>query len=300
MNIITPSPITGGKTKKVGEIPTKLIKKNIKKQFGLDMSDVFKDLSFTSILECEDTGYKFYYPSLHIDEEAYYNKVGRTKGYYSPLRWEFHLALDFINPQDKVCEIGSGYGAFLDILKENHINCQGIELNTNAVEVLTKKGHSASNSLIQDFCKTHAEEFDVVCFFQVLEHIHDVDAFMKSVLRCVNGGGKILIAVPNNDAFVMKYDYLRGAGNIPPHHTGLWGKESLINMGKYYGLKLLNVIEQPLPAHLAGYYYSLKVKKKFGALASIIVPATRWFVKIFLKKIAHDISGPYVFVAFEK
>jgi 2-polyprenyl-3-methyl-5-hydroxy-6-metoxy-1,4-benzoquinol methylase len=83
-----------------------------------------------------------------------------------------------------------------------------------------------SNLLIQDFCKTHKNEFDVVCFFQVLEHIKDVDSFMRSSITILKNKGKILIAVPNNDAFVMKYDYLRGVGNVPPppphhHHVGL-------------------------------------------------------------------------------
>jgi hypothetical protein len=71
-------------------------------------------------------------------------------------------------------------------------------------------------------------------------------------------------------------------------------------MGKYYGLNLLSIEEQTLPGNLAGHYYTLKMKERFGIFASVIVPATRWFVKIFLKKKVHTISGPYIFVAFEK
>ncbi|GHV68690.1 hypothetical protein FACS1894199_16330 [Bacteroidia bacterium] len=294
------SPITGGKTKKVGEIPTKLILGNIKKQFKLDMPELFEGLSFISIMECEDTGYRFYAPILKLDEESFYNRIGRNEGYYSSSRWEFELSLNFIKPQDKICEIGSGYGAYLDMLKEKGFDCYGIELNSNAVDVLRRKGHQASNTLIQDFCKTHEEEFDVVCFYQVLEHISDVDLFMQNTLKIVKWGGQILISVPNNDAFVMKYNYHKEAGNVPPHHVGLWGKQSLINLGNHYGLKLLNIVEQPLPKSYAGYYYSLKVINKFGKLASIIVPLTRWLAKIFLKRRTHKILGPYVFVAFEK
>jgi SAM-dependent methyltransferase len=157
-----------------------------------------------------------------------------------------------------------------------------------------------SNLLIQDFCKIHEEEFDAVCFFQVLEHIRDVDSFMRSAIKILKNKGKLLIAVPNNDAFVTKYDYLKGVGNVPPHHVGLWGKQSLINTGQYYGLKLLAIKEQPLPQNLAGHYYTLKMKKSLGAIASLIVPVTRWLVKIFLKRQAHKLLGPTIFVAFEK
>jgi hypothetical protein len=71
-------------------------------------------------------------------------------------------------------------------------------------------------------------------------------------------------------------------------------------MGKYYGLKLLSIKEQPLPRHLAGHYYTLKMKEKLGVSALIMVPATRWFVKIFLKRKAHTLLGTYIFVAFKK
>jgi 2-polyprenyl-3-methyl-5-hydroxy-6-metoxy-1,4-benzoquinol methylase len=294
------SPITGGAIKKVGEIPVPLILKNIKKQYGFDMSVCFEGIPIISILECEDTGYKFYHPFPSIDEEALYNKISRNKNYYSPLRWEFPIALSYIHPDDKVLEVGCGYGAFLDILFKENIVHQGIELNRHAVEIATQKGHIVTNSPIHDFCREHAEKFDVVCLFQVLEHISDVNAVFCDLLTIIKEGGRLIIAVPNNDAFVTRFDYLSGAGNVPPHHVGLWTKQALINLGKYYGLKLLAIKEQPLPKHLAGHYYTLKMKKMLGCFAPIIVLPTRWFVKIFLKKKAHNLLGPTIFVAFEK
>jgi 2-polyprenyl-3-methyl-5-hydroxy-6-metoxy-1,4-benzoquinol methylase len=300
------SPLTGGKVKKVGAISTALIQRNIKAQYrivGSEISKMFNGIPFVDILECEDTGYKFYYPFFDAGE-AFYNKIGREKDYYAVHRWEFDVALEYIEPVNKICEIGAGYGYFPDFLighkaitKDKY---SGIELNANAVEVSRRKGYEMSNLLIQDFCKIHEQEFDVLCFFQVLEHVRDVDSFMRSALKVLKSNGKLLIAVPNNDAFVMKYDYLKGVGNVPPHHVGLWNRQSLVNMGKHYGLRLLTVKEQTLPPNLAGYYYMLKIKRKLGWLAPLIVLPTRWLVKIFLKRISYRISGPYIFVAFEK
>jgi 2-polyprenyl-3-methyl-5-hydroxy-6-metoxy-1,4-benzoquinol methylase len=298
------SPITGGETKQAGVIPTMLIKKNIKGQYravSSEIEELFTGLSSISILECKDTGYKFYYPFFDTDG-TFYNKIGREERYYLPHRWEFDIALKFINPVDKICEIGAGYGYFFDYLTNINGKGQyyGIELNSNAVEVSKQKGYEMSNLPIQDFCKIHEKEFDTVCFFQVLEHIRDVDLFMKSAIKILKDKGKLLIAVPNNDAFVTKYAYLKSVGNVPPHHTGLWDKRSLINLGKYYRLKLLLIKEQPLPKHLAGNYYRLKMAKNLGGIGSIIVLATRWLVKIFIKKRAHKLLGPTVFIAFEK
>jgi 2-polyprenyl-3-methyl-5-hydroxy-6-metoxy-1,4-benzoquinol methylase len=294
------SPVTGGKTKKVGELPVSLILKNIKKQFGFDMADCFDGLTNVSILKCEDTAYMFYHPFPVMDEQAFYNKAGRKGNYYSTFRWEFPIALNYIHPTDKVLEVGCGYGAFLDILAAKNIEHQGLELNQHAVEVATQKGHTVSNLPLHDFCKEHAGEFDDVCLFQVMEHISDIHATFSDLLTIINGGGKLIIAVPNNDAFVTKFDYLKGAGNIPPHHVGLWTKQAFINVGNYFGLKLLTIQEQPLPINLAGHYYTLKLEKAWGKAAPLLVLPTRCFVKPFLKKITQDLLGPSIFVTFEK
>jgi hypothetical protein len=120
MSNIINSPITGGKVKNAGTIPTALIKKNIKacyKMVRSEIAEILSGLSAISILECEDTGYKFYYPFLDAGE-AFYNKIGREQQYYSTNRWEFGVALDFICTADKICEIGAGYGYFPDFLRE--------------------------------------------------------------------------------------------------------------------------------------------------------------------------------------
>ena len=294
------SPITRGYTRKIKDIPIGLIKRNIKKQYSFDISDYCKNLSHISILECEETGFQFYHPSIKIDEENFYNNIGRKESYYPTERWEFNTALDYINPEDNILEIGSGYGYFLDILAKKHKNYQGIELNENAIAVVSQKGHPITNTLIQDFCKINVEKFDVVCFFQVLEHILDVESFMQSVIKTLKKGGKLIIAVPNNDADVIKYDYLISAGNLPPHHAGLWKRNSLINLGKYFGLNISDIKEEPCPKSLVGYYYNLKVRNKLGILAPIIVLSTRWFAKLLLKRKVNKILGPTILIIFEK
>jgi hypothetical protein len=75
---ISNSPITGGKTKKVGEISTTLIKRNIKAHYCMvsaKISEMFNGLSSISILECEDTGYKFYYPFLDAIEAFFVTNI---------------------------------------------------------------------------------------------------------------------------------------------------------------------------------------------------------------------------------
>lgn len=295
------SPITNGKVKIVQKIPVSLILGNIKKQYGYDMSESFKGITEISVLECEEIGYRFYYPFPEIDEEQFYNKTGRQEAYYPQSRWEFSIALEFMRPNDNILEIGSGYGGFLDILSNKGFSSyQGIELNQKAIEVIRNKGYKITDSLIQNFSQYHNEEFDIVCMFQVLEHINDVDSFIRNCLKVLKKNGKLIIAVPNNDAFVMQYDYLSSAGNLPPHHIGLWREESLKKIGIYYGLKLISVEKETLPSSLLGYYYTLKMKKILGNFANLIVFPTRWLIKLFFKGKTNKILGPSILIVFQK
>jgi 2-polyprenyl-3-methyl-5-hydroxy-6-metoxy-1,4-benzoquinol methylase len=294
------SPITGGATVKVNEIPISLVVKNNKKQYGIDVEAYLGRLSAISILKCVDTGYCFYPPFPKIDEERMYNKIGRQGKYYPKNRWEFPIALHLISPTDKTLEIGCGYGYFLDMLTAEKHFAEGIELNKNAIAVNAQKGNKVINKPIQDLAETHKSEYDTVCMFQVLEHIENVDSFFKSVLSVCRQGGKIIISVPNNDAFVTRFAYLHGAGNIPPHHIGLWTKDALVNLGKHYNLKVVYVEEQRLPRQLAGHYYTLKMMRYFGKLAAPLTLCTRWLAKMILKKKANSILGPTILVVFEK
>lgn len=63
-------------------------------------------------------------------------------------------------------------------------------------------------SLYRIFVKENESQFDVVTFFQVLEHIADVHSFLTSALLTLKTGGKVILAVPNNEPYYLKYDRL--------------------------------------------------------------------------------------------
>lgn len=77
--------------------------------------------------------------------------------------------------------------------------------------------------------------FDTVCAFQVLEHVYDVRGFMTDLSALVKPGGRLIIAVPNNEPYIRRFNPYN-AWNCPPHHVGLWNRASLEAMGRLFGL----------------------------------------------------------------
>jgi hypothetical protein len=71
-----------------------------------------------------------------------------------------------------------------------------------------------------------------------------VNSFILSCLKILKPGGKIVIGVPNNNPYIHKYDVYHTL-NLPPHHMGLWDKNSLTHLQNFYPMKLTFLETEP-------------------------------------------------------
>ncbi|MBK9532256.1 MAG: methyltransferase domain-containing protein [Chitinophagaceae bacterium] len=126
---------------------------------------------------------------------------------YQDNRWEHPFALSYLKPADKILEIGSGDGFFIKLCKKNNINdIKGLELNTAAAAKATQEGNTIINEPIQDHSALTCREYDVVCNFQVPEHIVDIRSFMESSLAVLKKGGQNDHCSPNNNPYLFEWD----------------------------------------------------------------------------------------------
>lgn len=229
-----------------GYIDVEHICKLYREHFNINVKNYFGKEERLAIYECDDTGYCFYYPFSVAGEEELYSKLQEFDFYYLPDKWEFDQALKFISPTDNVLEIGCGDGAFL--LKAQQITKQvtGIELNELAQSKSQQKELTVFNKLLSDFTQNREGEYDVICAFQVLEHIWDVGSFIGDAVKLLKPKGKLIIGVPNNGSY-RKY-YYDAPLNYPPHHMGLWNRNSLKNITKYFPIKLIHSNCESLPS----------------------------------------------------
>jgi len=223
-----------------------------KKLLNIDVSHYFKGFKKIDIYECLDTGYQFYYPLNLEGNSQFYEELAKKPWYYMPWKWEHDVAKDIFNKKDKILEIGSGYGDFISNLVKNGFNAIGLELNQNAPKLGKEKGIMIINQTIKDFSLKNKQQFDVVCSFQVLEHIANVKEFINSALAVLKPTGKLIISVPNNDSFIIKTNDLI-VTNAPPHHMGLWNHNSLIKLQIYFNMQLESVFFEPLQDYHHGY-----------------------------------------------
>ncbi|MBL7753989.1 MAG: class I SAM-dependent methyltransferase [Chitinophagaceae bacterium] len=298
MNHNTPSsPITKGAVKLLYTIQTSELLRNYLKESSIDISCILKDVDKIGLYECLDTSYRFFFPFNIAGDGPFYEKLEMIPWYYADWKWDYDIANNYITHNSSVLDIGCGEGKFIKHLKlEKNCNCFGLELNEKASDIAKVNGLQVLNQTIQEFALYNKEKFDYVTFFQVLEHISDVDSFLSSAIDVVKREGKIILAVPNNDPYYLTYDkdhYL----NLPPHHMGWWNKKSLISLCNFYNLKLETVVIQPLE-HYSSYANNLlSIKMK---LPEPLVLLLRPFVKFLVYMMRKKINGASILAVYRK
>ena len=240
------SPLTGKENVSlVKEIDVNFLKRLYRKR-NVNVEKYFKKYKTIQVMECNDTGYRFYYPFDIAGDGEFYKNLQQNLNFYNRAgRWEHLEAPKYIVGHGKALEIGCARGEFIETLSESsNITCTGIELNPASVEAASKKGLDVKLETIEDHAKSNNKNYNYIFLFQVLEHIPDVNKFLKKAISCLKSGGLLIISVPNNESFIKYNEY--NILNMPPHHMGLWGAKSLKSLEQLFEIKLVDLVYETL------------------------------------------------------
>lgn len=286
----------------VEEIDTGLIIDGYKKIYNIDVSRFFKEVNKVTIYECNKTKFRFYYPYNLDGDSKFYESLQNFENYYNPWKWEHQVSLKYFKSGDHILEVGSGGNGFVRNISVQGYDITGLELNEHSVYIGKQEGLKIFPDTIQIHADYNFEKYDIVCSYQVLEHISNPWSFLQAKVKALKHGGTMIVCVPNNDSKFLKWNNYPPL-NMPPHHMGLWDKNSLEAMGKLLNLEMLSVEYEPLQYyHVDGFTdivfakflpnkYLRFVLRKLGCREIL-----RFFINIYKS----SIKGHSILIAYKK
>jgi SAM-dependent methyltransferase len=96
-----------------------------------------------------------------------------------------------------------------------------------------------------------ALDFDVICFFHVLEHVPDPCAFLRAVATKLRPGGKIVFSVPHPERLILLA--ARESADYPPNHLTRFSIQGLRLLAARSGLRVLDLRDHPRDVGLTAF-----------------------------------------------
>lgn len=196
------------------------------------------------VVRCTECGFCF--PDPYVAGDGRFYALAYENPSYPSWKWEFHLTYEVLRDMVrygnlrnfKLLEVGAGDGAFVKriapglTLKEN-ILCT--EYSDDGRREISRYGIPCVSedvrNLNSDISKGY---YDVICMFQVLEHMVDIDALFKHLSWLSHKNTSLFIAVPNHKR--IEFNEQNGALlDMPPNHVGRWNRLCFEIIGKRHG-----------------------------------------------------------------
>ncbi|MDH3707925.1 MAG: class I SAM-dependent methyltransferase, partial [Acidimicrobiia bacterium] len=186
---------------------------------------------------CGECGLQYFSP-LNQGGPDFYDALASSDRYYRGERWEYPLALLAISGPVRVLDIGCGRGDFLVQARAEGHAVMGAETNPDAHPFLDDRSIEWYAGDIAELDQT----FDLVCSFQVLEHLESVATLMEPAIDRLAPGGVIFASVPNRQR-LDAHPRLEPLDS-PPHHVSRWSPAQFDVLAERHGLVVRAVHRQ--------------------------------------------------------
>ncbi len=273
------------------------------RDYKCDVSNIIKEN--IEFIFCKKCDFRFFQPGF-IGDEKFYNALQKFEWYYQDEKYEYDFVKRLIKGEKSILEVGCGKAAFSKYLDKN-VKYTGLDFSSEAKKMAEINGIRIENDSVYEFAKKKTK-YDVVCSFQVLEHVSDPYEFIKSSLSCLRKKGLFIIAVPSESSFVRYAN--NSILNMPPHHVSRWTDKSLYFLPGLFPIDIVGIYhERVSDIHKEWFFNTLiesvlfRKKKMLNLSTGLLEKITKRLIKkLFLQRLKEEFmpNGHTVIAVYKK
>ncbi|MBI3366789.1 class I SAM-dependent methyltransferase [Candidatus Roizmanbacteria bacterium] len=156
----------------------------------------------------------------------------------------------------KLLDVGSGYGYFLDEALKQKLNITGIEpsKNLHSPSIDPQIKECIIHCSFEDYFKKKSyQKFDFISLIHVIEHVSYPKQFIQMCSKLLNKNGILYIETPNFNSWLAKKEKMNYTFLTPPDHIWLFSSKSLrLIIEKFKQLYIESISTYSYPEHLMG------------------------------------------------
>ncbi len=165
----------------------------------------------------------------------------------------------------RLLDIGTGLAYFPEFMKSRGWQVEGIEQDADARQAASKRFDFVVND-VPALLEMKGRDFEVISMWHVLEHVHHLDVYMKTIWENLADDGLFVVAIPNPDSPDAAHYKQYWAAYDVPRHLWHWKPQVFKTFAQKHGFEV--VATKPMP--MDAFYVSMLSEKYKQASLSFI------------------------------
>lgn len=194
-----------------------------------------------SLYECSECNVQFWTPFKNPGKEWYemqeryrLNPPKLYRGYHK----KFLSLHPYFSKGTRILDLGCGTGEFIAELQKRGCEVWGVDSDIIDIDI-AKQYYGLRNVYAMPFdtffLKNDLPLFDIITFFEVIEHLDNPLIFIQNVKRLLKPDGSIFLSTPSRERmFPNLYPW-----DFPPYHLSRWNKKAISKLFNKIGFKIV-------------------------------------------------------------
>ena len=162
----------------------------------------------------------------------------------------------FTGHKGHLLEVGAGTGAFANSMSKKGWKVTALEPDA-ASRQKALENYDINLLPIEELSHLEPAKYEVITLWHVLEHVHDLNAYMKTFHSLLKPNGRLIIAVPNHTSYDAGFYKNYWAAYDVPRHLYHFSPLSMHYLSKKHKMSIV----QKLPMWFDSFYVSLLSEK---------------------------------------